>query len=223
MSPKSSAENYLAILLQLVDGKPREKPELEPTVTGMIYLDMLQNWLMPQLHEDSNDYISQEAGFPVTITTTCESILIKICHRDGSEAQDEKMTLMKLPPRSPDLTPSFEYIIRKAKVLAKGKGILCSPNPKPGKPLLAAVAGKVKEFCCSDEISRMMPGNLPRPGIEPGPPGFAARRADRYSTDVDNAVYVTEKSYTEEEKMLALRFAKSTAEPGAQVSYSPAV
>ncbi|KAJ4449880.1 hypothetical protein ANN_01286 [Periplaneta americana] len=26
------------------------------------------------------------------------------------------------------------------------------------------------------------PGNLPRPGFEPGPPGFAARRADRYST-----------------------------------------
>ncbi|KAJ4434373.1 hypothetical protein ANN_22933 [Periplaneta americana] len=25
------------------------------------------------------------------------------------------------------------------------------------------------------------PGNLPRPGFEPGPPGFAARRADRYS------------------------------------------
>ncbi|KAJ4439756.1 hypothetical protein ANN_07884 [Periplaneta americana] len=24
------------------------------------------------------------------------------------------------------------------------------------------------------------PGNLPRPGFEPGPPGFAARRADRY-------------------------------------------
>ncbi|KAJ4431654.1 hypothetical protein ANN_20253 [Periplaneta americana] len=26
------------------------------------------------------------------------------------------------------------------------------------------------------------PDNLPRPGFEPGPPGFAARRADRYST-----------------------------------------
>ncbi|KAJ4451323.1 hypothetical protein ANN_02785, partial [Periplaneta americana] len=28
------------------------------------------------------------------------------------------------------------------------------------------------------------PGNLSRPGFEPGPPGFAARRADRYSTGV---------------------------------------
>ncbi|KAJ4436934.1 hypothetical protein ANN_17066 [Periplaneta americana] len=30
------------------------------------------------------------------------------------------------------------------------------------------------------------PGNLPRPGFEPGPPGFSARRADRYSTGVDS-------------------------------------
>ncbi|KAJ4449056.1 hypothetical protein ANN_00451 [Periplaneta americana] len=29
------------------------------------------------------------------------------------------------------------------------------------------------------------PGNLPRPGIKPGPPGFAARRTDHYSTGVD--------------------------------------
>ncbi|KAJ4431028.1 hypothetical protein ANN_19621 [Periplaneta americana] len=29
------------------------------------------------------------------------------------------------------------------------------------------------------------PGNLPRTGIEPGPSGFAARRANRYSTGVD--------------------------------------
>ncbi|KAJ4430970.1 hypothetical protein ANN_19563 [Periplaneta americana] len=27
--------------------------------------------------------------------------------------------------------------------------------------------------------------NLPRPGFEPGPRGFAARRADPYSTSVD--------------------------------------
>jgi len=32
----------------------------EPTVNGMIYLNMLENWLMPQLNEDSNDYIFQQ-------------------------------------------------------------------------------------------------------------------------------------------------------------------
>jgi hypothetical protein len=36
----------------------------EPTVTGMIYLDMLEHWLMPQLTEDSNGYIFQEDGCP---------------------------------------------------------------------------------------------------------------------------------------------------------------
>ncbi|KAJ4438877.1 hypothetical protein ANN_14830 [Periplaneta americana] len=61
-----------------------------------------------------------------------------------------------------------------------------------------------KEGNSSDNASEMSPGsstesypafariglrenpgknlNLPRPGFEPGPPGFAARRADRYST-----------------------------------------
>ncbi|KAJ4426941.1 hypothetical protein ANN_26740 [Periplaneta americana] len=34
------------------------------------------------------------------------------------------------------------------------------------------------------------PGNLSRPGIEPGPPGFSARRADRYSTGVDSNVNI---------------------------------
>ncbi|KAJ4447933.1 hypothetical protein ANN_09942 [Periplaneta americana] len=33
-----------------------------------------------------------------------------------------------------------------------------------------------------------LPGNLPRLGIEPGPPGFTARRASRYSTGVDSPI-----------------------------------
>ncbi|KAJ4437481.1 hypothetical protein ANN_17625 [Periplaneta americana] len=32
------------------------------------------------------------------------------------------------------------------------------------------------------------PGNLPQPEFEPGPPGFAARRADRYSTALERLV-----------------------------------
>ncbi|KAJ4429486.1 hypothetical protein ANN_21655 [Periplaneta americana] len=34
-------------------------------------------------------------------------------------------------------------------------------------------------------LKEPQPGNLLRPGIEPEPPGFAARRADRYSTAID--------------------------------------
>jgi len=36
----------------------------EPTVTGINYLDMLQLWLMPQLQEDSEDFIFQQDGAP---------------------------------------------------------------------------------------------------------------------------------------------------------------
>jgi hypothetical protein len=34
----------------------------EPSVTGINYLDMLQMWLMPQLQEDSEDFIFQQDG-----------------------------------------------------------------------------------------------------------------------------------------------------------------
>jgi hypothetical protein len=34
------------------------------TVTGMTYLDMLQQWLILQLDDDSNDYLFQQAGVP---------------------------------------------------------------------------------------------------------------------------------------------------------------
>jgi hypothetical protein len=36
----------------------------EPTINGIGYLHMLENWLMPQLNEDSNDYIFQQDGSP---------------------------------------------------------------------------------------------------------------------------------------------------------------
>jgi hypothetical protein len=34
----------------------------EPTVTGINYLDMMQLWLMPQLQEDTEDFIFQQDG-----------------------------------------------------------------------------------------------------------------------------------------------------------------
>jgi hypothetical protein len=37
---------------------------IEPTVTGVICLDMLREWLMPQLQEDIQDLIYQQDGAP---------------------------------------------------------------------------------------------------------------------------------------------------------------
>lgn len=47
---------------------------------------------------------------------------------------------------------------RKAKSLVKEKGIMCCPDPKPGKTLDQNVIDKVKDFYNSDDVSRVMPG-----------------------------------------------------------------
>ena len=50
------------------------------------------------------------------------------------------------------------YMVRKAKELVKEKGVLSTPNPKPGHTLPAETIDLVQSFYESDEVSRMMPG-----------------------------------------------------------------
>ena len=50
------------------------------------------------------------------------------------------------------------YMPRKVKGLVREKGILATPNPKPGHPLASEVVDLVCGFYCSDDVSRMMPG-----------------------------------------------------------------
>jgi len=49
----------------------------EPTVIGINYLDMLQLWLILQLHEDSEDFIFQQDGaLPTSILTSVLTSLL---------------------------------------------------------------------------------------------------------------------------------------------------
>jgi len=50
------------------------------------------------------------------------------------------------------------YMARKVKKLVKVNGILSTPNPKAGKTLQKKSVNEVKEFYCSDSVSRVMPG-----------------------------------------------------------------
>ena len=50
------------------------------------------------------------------------------------------------------------YMARQAKKLVLEKGILSSPNPKPGKALPDRTQQLVLEVYLGDEISRMLPG-----------------------------------------------------------------
>ena len=47
---------------------------------------------------------------------------------------------------------------RQARRLVEKEGIMTSPNPRQGKKSPAEVVEKVEQFCCCDEISRLMPG-----------------------------------------------------------------
>jgi hypothetical protein len=74
---------------------------IESTVIGIIYLDMLREWLIPQLQEDIQDLIYQSDGAPPHFHNEVTSYLDERVRnrwigRGGS---------MEWPQISPDLTP----------------------------------------------------------------------------------------------------------------------
>jgi len=73
---------------------------------GMIYLHMLENWLMPQLNEDSNDYIFQQDSSPAHYHKDVRGYLNRnLPQRWIGHTGKEDDALMRWPPRSPDVTP----------------------------------------------------------------------------------------------------------------------
>ena len=78
----------------------------EHTVTSPVYLDMLQQWLIPQLQEDSRDFIYQEDGAPPHFHHDGHGYLNDtLPHRWIGRASQGDSPLLPWPPRSPDLTP----------------------------------------------------------------------------------------------------------------------
>jgi hypothetical protein len=79
---------------------------IENTVTGMSYLDMLINWLMPQLHEDSHDFIFQQDGVPAHFHLHVRHYLnANLPQQWIGRAANVDLPLLKWSPRLPDLTP----------------------------------------------------------------------------------------------------------------------
>jgi len=50
------------------------------------------------------------------------------------------------------------WMARKAKQLVKEKGVMSTPNPKPGRSLPESTVDLVTSFYENDENSRLMPG-----------------------------------------------------------------
>uniref|UniRef100_UPI00358EB2A0 histone-lysine N-methyltransferase SETMAR-like n=1 Tax=Myxine glutinosa TaxID=7769 RepID=UPI00358EB2A0 len=76
------------------------------TVTGQTYLEMLQNWLFPQLNEDSNDFIFQQDGPPPHCNLQVRRFLNDtLPQRWIGRMGPQDLALHSWPPRSPDITP----------------------------------------------------------------------------------------------------------------------
>lgn len=77
----------------------------ENTVTGVTYLRMLQNWLVPQMNEDSGDYIFQQDGAPPHWHLNVRRFLNEsLPQRWIGRMGNADLALQFWPPRSPDLT-----------------------------------------------------------------------------------------------------------------------
>jgi len=78
----------------------------ENTVTGVTYLAMLQNWLLPQMSEDSEDFIFQQDGAPPHWHRDVRRFLNdSLPQRCIGRVGKEDLALQFWPSRSPDLTP----------------------------------------------------------------------------------------------------------------------
>jgi hypothetical protein len=79
---------------------------MEGTVTEMTSLDMLQQWLIPQLDDDSNDYLFQQDEAPPHYHNSVRRYLNEhLPHRWIRRATANDLEFCNWPPRSPDLIP----------------------------------------------------------------------------------------------------------------------
>ena len=98
----------------------------KPTVTGNNYLDALQLWLMPQLQEDSEDFIFQQnRTLPHFHFDAHANLIANLPGRWIGHASDSDFPLLPLPPWSPDLTPPRFFLMG----LHQGSCVYVPPMP----------------------------------------------------------------------------------------------
>lgn len=76
----------------------------ESTITGVVYLDMISQWLVPQLQEDSDDFVRVQDGAPLHWHHYVRDYLDEnLPRRWIGRAADMNNLLLRWPQRSPDL------------------------------------------------------------------------------------------------------------------------
>ena len=108
-----------------------------------------------------------EVGFTSSSDETAESEIVQQLKDafHASTKKSSKIQILTILPKSwtrKTIVEKFgatDYMVRRAKELAREKGILATPNPKTsGRTLSDQTVELVKEWYRSDEISRVMPG-----------------------------------------------------------------
>ena len=91
-------------------------------------------------------------------------IIEQLKDKFSTAGRSEKVQILTVLPKSwsikriEDEFGTSNFMARKAKQLVKEKGILATPDPKPGPNLSQTAIDLVGSFYESDDISRMMPG-----------------------------------------------------------------
>lgn len=158
----TSSLDYLNKSLELVGESPIKKKKLKTDSYARqkfdkVKLSLEKNFVSTKIAKPETKEIQAEKDESEIITQLKKKFLTTT---KGSE----KMMILSVLPQSwsrSRITNEFgvsDYMARAVKKLVKEKGVLSTPNPKPGKTLDTTTVEIVIDFYNCDDISRVMPG-----------------------------------------------------------------
>ncbi len=139
----TSLKRYSEEKLDRITGAFRKKLRIDPQITDHAEMQRIEL----KYKRDYDEIITQLKG------------KFQSCER-----RSDQMQVLTVLPQSWSIRQMQDefgisnYMARATKKLVEEKGILSTPNPKPGRAITDEVTTKIKEFYESDEISRQMPG-----------------------------------------------------------------
>ena len=154
---RETAISVLNLSLQSINETPIKKKRLSEKKYPKSKFKKISKALKQKVMNISDSDLSPD---------TTESDIISQLKEKFSTTEDQslKIKILTVLPKNwsvRKVQKEFEasnYMVRKAKLLVKEKGILASPNPRPGKSLSQDTFNCVKTFYNSDHASRIMPG-----------------------------------------------------------------
>lgn len=149
--------DFLNKSLELVGESPIKKKRLERQSYAKRKFQKVKTCIQENFLSNSNDFQKESDD---------QSEIVKQLKEKFSQTKkrSEKIMILTLLPASwsqKKIQNEFgatDYMVRTVKKLVNEKGILSTPNPKPGKTLDEKTFKAVIDFYNNDEVSRVMPG-----------------------------------------------------------------